>query len=148
MLEKYTSNSVKETHNIGFQIAKLLNHNSIVALSGELGAGKTELIKGICAFFKVDDFVTSPTFTIINQYIGEDNSGEIIIYHLDLYRIKSTKELEEIGFSECIGDSNSIKLIEWSEKADYKLKEPDFAIKIFTDDIDENKRIIEIKKKI
>jgi tRNA threonylcarbamoyladenosine biosynthesis protein TsaE len=144
MKDTIISHSEKETKDIGFQLAKSFHKGNVIALTGELGAGKTELIKGICSYFKVEEFVTSPTFTIINQYNGEVKSGEIIIYHLDLYRIKNTKELEEIGFSECLADEGSIKLIEWPEKAGEKLAKPDFFINIETDNADENKRIIKI----
>ena len=115
-----------------------------VSLYGELGAGKTEFIKGICQYFKVEEIVTSPTFTIINQYTGFLNGKELLLYHLDLYRIKSYKELDEIGFKDCMNSENSIKLIEWAENATDFLPIPRYIVTITFDDNAEDKRIFEI----
>ena len=142
--DKFITNSEKETISLGFKFAEKLAFGDIVCFTGDLGAGKTEFIKGICSKFKVDEFVTSPTFTLINKYNGELDNREINIFHLDLYRIKQSAELTEIGFEECIEDNFSIKLIEWAEKAGNKLESTDFHIYINIDDNDENLRKIEI----
>lgn len=144
VIDNYISNSEKETIKLGFSFAEQLNIGDIVAIQGDLGSGKTEFIKGICRYFKVEEIVTSPTFTVINQYIGEYNKNEIPIYHIDLYRIKSHKELEEIGFRECLFSNNAIKLIEWAEKADGLLLAPGYQVKIKLSEEDENKRSFHI----
>jgi tRNA threonylcarbamoyladenosine biosynthesis protein TsaE len=110
------STSEIDTYNIGKKIASNLSVGDIVAFYGDLGSGKTAMIKGICDFFDVDEIVVSPTFTIINRYEGKEKNIPITIYHIDLYRIENDKELQEIGFSEYLNDSNAIKLIEWADR--------------------------------
>jgi tRNA threonylcarbamoyladenosine biosynthesis protein TsaE len=143
---KYKTNSEDETIELGRKFAKELPVGSVVYLYGELGAGKTEFIKGICEFFNVKDLVSSPTFTIMNKYIGEANNKEIAIYHIDLYRIEQAKELDEIGFEECLFEDNSIKLIEWAEKAKSHSNRPTYTVKIETDEESENVRTIYISE--
>lgn len=105
------SNSVEETISLGKKFAKSLKAGSIVCLKGDLGAGKTHFVKGIASYFGVDEQrVTSPTFTLINEY-----SGEIPVYHFDCYRLKSEHEALEIGIEEYLyGDG--ISIIEWPSK--------------------------------
>lgn len=147
MLEtKYTTNNEDETIELGRKFAKELSLGDIVYLYGDLGSGKTEFIKGICEFFKVDDLVTSPTFTIMNKYIGELKHHEIPIFHIDLYRIEKNHELNEIGFAECLFEENSIKLIEWAEKAETHLKKPTYIVRIIPDEDSENIRQIYISE--
>ena len=88
------STSEIDTYNIGKKIASNLSVGDIVAFYGDLGSGKTAMIKGICDFFDVDEIVVSPTFTIINRYEGKEKNIPITIYHIDLYRI----ELFLLGF--------------------------------------------------
>lgn len=145
MIDKFTTHHQQETVLVGQYVANLIETGYIVALTGELGAGKTELIKGICEYFKVEDLVSSPTFTIINQYQGHFKDRPIVIYHIDLYRIKNPTELIEIGFEECLADESSVKLIEWSERAGEKLNEPNIRINILVDDDNENLRQIIIE---
>lgn len=139
--------SENDTIIAGAEFAKNLKLGDIVALTGDLGAGKTEFIKGICKYFEVDEFVTSPTFTIINQYNGVIANREFSIFHLDLYRIKKAEELTEIGFDECLNDKDIIKLIEWPENAGNKLVDVDFQVKIDLDDDDVNYREIKISQR-
>lgn len=147
MLEtKYTTNNEDETIELGRKFAKELSLGDIVYLYGDLGSGKTEFIKGICDFFKVDDLVTSPTFTIMNKYIGELKHQEIPIFHIDLYRIEKNHELNEIGFDECLFEESSIKLIEWAEKAETHLKKPTYIVRIIPDEDSENIRQIYISE--
>lgn len=148
-MEKQTfiSNNEQETIDLGSVFAKSLKRGDIVALYGDLGTGKTEFIKGICRYFQVQDLVTSPTFTIMNHYYGELDSNSLDIYHLDLYRIKSLDELANIGFADCIYEENSIKLIEWADKAENILDEnANYLIAISQDDENENMRTIDITK--
>jgi len=101
--------SDKETEEAGFYLGKVLVKGDIICLTGDLGAGKTVLVKGIASGLGVDDYVTSPTFTLINEY-----EGEIPVYHFDVYRIADTEELYDIGINEYLyGDG--IILIEWAD---------------------------------
>jgi len=143
----WISHNEVETIGLGKKFAQSLGIRDIVKLEGDLGAGKTEFVKGICEYFKVEDLVTSPTFTIINQYSGKNASNaDILIYHIDLYRIKEPLELDEIGFSECLYDSDSIKLIEWPQNAKTYINKYDWKVNILIDDNDDNLRNITIER--
>jgi tRNA threonylcarbamoyladenosine biosynthesis protein TsaE len=102
--------SLEEIENIS-QILKDNIDHKVVLISGEMGAGKTTLIKSVLKLYKSNDNVSSPTFSIINEYrtLSED-----LIYHMDLYRIKTIEELEGIGFFEYIYSKNQC-FIEWGE---------------------------------
>jgi len=143
---KHITNSEEETINLGKEFASNINAGDILYFYGDLGSGKTEFIKGICEYFKVVDIVTSPTFTIMNKYVGEKKGNEIAIFHIDLYRIEKEKELDEIGFEDCLFENNSIKLIEWAEKAETHLNKPTYVVKITPDEDSENSREIIISE--
>jgi len=104
---KYQLNHLKE---ISLRVTQNLNHK-IILINGEMGAGKTTLIKQILEGFNVVDNISSPTFSIINEY---KTKGQDIIYHMDLYRINRLEELEGIGFFEYL-DSGNLCFIEWGE---------------------------------
>lgn len=142
----FDTNSEEETIEAGKEFSKKLLPGDVVAIYGDLGSGKTEFVKGACKNLHVQELVTSPTFSIMNQYTGSYNNNEIKIYHIDLYRIKTPKDLEEIGFDDCIYSSNSIKFIEWAEKAEDRLTNLSYEVSIKLYDNDENKRTIEISK--
>ncbi len=142
--DEFITNSEAETISLGLKFADCLAFGNVVCFTGDLGAGKTEFIKGICSKYNVTEFVTSPTFTIVNKYDGVIDNHYFDIFHLDLYRIKNPSELTEIGFDEFMDDSDSIKLIEWAEKAGSKLEKIDYHIYIHIIDDDENQRKIEI----
>ncbi len=143
--ENIFSKSENETVDLGKKFASKLSLGDTVAFYGDLGAGKTEFIKGICDYFKVKEIVTSPTFTIMNKYNGELDGEDFGIFHIDLYRIKDTKELSEIGFQDCVYSDNAIKLIEWAEKANSQLQDTNYNVKInFSED--EDSREIKIEK--
>src|SRR5690625_7496312 len=103
---KIHSSSEEETIRIGERLAILLRPGSVVTLSGQLGAGKTTLVKGIAAGLGVKQMVTSPTFTIIKEY-----EGELPLYHMDAYRLEHSEE--DIGFSEYFSD-DGISVVEWA----------------------------------
>lgn len=129
--EIYSSNSEEETHTLAMQFASRLEKGDIVTLSGDLGAGKTEFVRGICSYFDVEDIVSSPTFSIINVYTGRFRSGEALrIVHVDLYRLKSKNELKTIGLEEWLALPDAIKLIEWPEKANGCLSRQHYHIEI------------------
>ncbi len=110
VVEVIISRSEEETVKAGEEFAHLLERGSMVALYGDLGAGKTQFVKGVCRAFKVTEVVNSPTFTIVNEY-----HGTIPIFHIDLYRMKSMDEILGIGFDEYL-ESDGICLVEWAEK--------------------------------
>ena len=104
---KYQLNQLKE---ISLKVNQNFNHK-IVLISGEMGAGKTTLIKQILIGLNVIDNISSPTFSIINEYKTKSTD---LIYHMDLYRINKIEELEEIGFFEYL-ESGNLCFIEWGE---------------------------------
>jgi len=128
------SNSPKDTENLAKKIASLLQGNEILALYGDLGAGKTAFTRGFADFFGLKDEVSSPTFSLVNEYEGT----KFKIYHFDMYRISDASEVYEIGFNEYLNKANAIVLIEWYEKIASVLK-GDF-VKITINKIDENSR--------
>ncbi len=111
-MTKFISNSEKETVALGKEFASTkLKAGDVVALIGELGSGKTRFIKGICSGLGVTEHVSSPSFTIVNEYA----SNVCKIFHFDFYRIASTSELKEIGFDDYIYNEG-ICVIEWADR--------------------------------
>ena len=123
----------------------MLNPGDVVSLLGDLGAGKTEFVRGVCRHFNVEDIVTSPTFAIINQYDGTMASGQpVTIYHVDLYRIDTPEQLRSVGFEEMVYAPNAIKFIEWPEKAACSMPERHWTVAIEQDATNEDSRMIRI----
>ncbi|WDU82547.1 tRNA (adenosine(37)-N6)-threonylcarbamoyltransferase complex ATPase subunit type 1 TsaE [Caloramator sp. Dgby_cultured_2] len=133
---KVKSNSQEMTFEIGLKIAKLLKQGDVISLNGDLGAGKTHLVKGIAKGLEVHEDITSPTFTIVNEY-----DGKMPLYHFDVYRISDISELYEIGFEEYIY-GEGVSVIEWGNLVEELL--PDYTIKINIRILDDNTREIEI----
>lgn len=104
--------SLKSTEKIANKISKLLKKGDIVLLEGDLGAGKSVIVRFILQSLGVKNKITSPTFTIVNDY----HAGDLHFYHLDLYRIEDETELENIGFENVIDDNEAIKFVEWPSK--------------------------------
>ena len=102
-------NDIEETTKIGFSIGKLLNPGDIICLTGDLGTGKTHITKGIAKGLDIDDHITSPTFTIVNEY----DSGRLKLYHFDVYRVSDPDEIYAIGFDDYIF-SDGVSIIEWA----------------------------------
>ena len=111
------SNSLEETHRIAIEFSKGLRSGDIVIFNGDLGVGKTEFVKAICSHWQVEQTISSPSFSIINQYETSYCAGIRTIFHIDLYRIKNHKELIDIGFQELLYTSEAIFFIEWSENS-------------------------------
>jgi tRNA threonylcarbamoyladenosine biosynthesis protein TsaE len=113
LLHEISTNSAEETIAFGRTLGELLAPPKLVLLRGDLGAGKTTLVKGIAAAFEAaaEEDVTSPTFTLVHEYRGPRAN----LYHIDLYRIDTPRELETLGLDDLRSD-NSILLIEWGEK--------------------------------
>jgi len=112
---------------VAADICKLVSSKKIVAFFGQMGSGKTTLIKAICDELQVKDVVSSPTFSIINEY--QSNAGTI--YHLDLYRLNSTMEAVQAGVEDCLYSGN-ICFVEWPEKALSLFPENTLRIRINT----------------
>lgn len=128
MTTVYESNSTEETRAIGKKIGESLAPGSVLALSGDLGTGKTAFTQGIAEGLLIDEWVNSPTFTVIQQYEG----GRLPLYHLDVYRIEDPSELEEIGVDEALfGDG--VCVIEWAEMVEEILPENTVHITITKD---------------
>ena len=120
---------------IGKQIAENLLSGDVILLIGNLGLGKTTLIKGIAKELKVSRKLTSPTYSIVNKYIGKFN-----IYHFDLYRFNTPNEFFESGFEELIFEENTVSFIEWGDRIEnimnenyYRLELEDLGIFVFQD---------------
>lgn len=136
---EFTTHSADETIDFGRQLAKQFAPPKLVLLRGELGAGKTTLVKGIAEGFEAasQDEVTSPTFTLVHEYRGPT----VTVYHIDLYRIDTERELETLGIDDLFGAS-SILLVEWGEKFARFLRERD--VEIAMERVGEDERRIKI----
>ena len=125
--KQFQTHSAEETTDLGRQLASEIKPGSIVLLRGDLGAGKTTMVKGIAEGFKAAEAeaVTSPTFTLIHEYRGP----EVTLYHIDLYRIDTQRELDTLALDDLM-EPNTILLIEWGEKFERFRKERDVEIAI------------------
>jgi tRNA threonylcarbamoyladenosine biosynthesis protein TsaE len=125
MIREITTNSAEETISFGRTLAEMLAPPKLVLLRGDLGAGKTTLVKGIAAAFEAaqEEDVTSPTFTLIHEYRGPHAN----LYHIDLYRIDTQRELDTLALDD-LRSENSILLIEWGEKFARFVRERDVEI--------------------
>ncbi|MEO6119599.1 MAG: tRNA (adenosine(37)-N6)-threonylcarbamoyltransferase complex ATPase subunit type 1 TsaE [Terriglobales bacterium] len=137
--EEFVSHSADETVAIGRKLAARLTPPKVVVLRGDLGAGKTTMVKGIAEGFSAaaQDDVTSPTFTLIHEYRGP----KVNVYHIDLYRIDTRRELDTLALDDLM-EANSILLIEWGEKFERFRKERDVEIAIEHAGGDERKIVI------
>ena len=126
-MRTFQTHSAEETTELGRRLAPELKPGSIVLLRGDLGAGKTTMVKGIAEGFNAAraEEVTSPTFTLIHEYRGP----EITLYHIDLYRIDTQRELDTLALDDLM-TANSILLIEWGEKFQRFAQERDAEIAI------------------
>ena len=122
-------------------LASFLKKGDILVLTGELGSGKTKLTEGILSFFNLQDEISSPTFTIVNEYITE----KLNIYHFDLYRLNDIDEFEAIGGEEYF--EKGVCIIEWGEMIEEILPQDYIKIEFSRNLEDENKRNIKILKK-
>jgi tRNA threonylcarbamoyladenosine biosynthesis protein TsaE len=125
---EYITHSADETISLGRELASTLKDLRMVILHGDLGVGKTTLVKGIAEGLNAatQDEVTSPTFTLIHEYRGPD----VTLYHVDLYRIETQRELDTLGLDELFADDGNLVLIEWGEKLPRLLAECDAEIRI------------------
>lgn len=139
------SQGQRHTQRLGEDFAAMLNRGDVVALVGDLGAGKTEFVRGVCRHLNVEDIVTSPTFAIINQYDGSMAGGSPVkIYHVDLYRVDTPEQLRSVGFDEMVHAPDAIKFIEWPEKASSVMPERHWTVSIESDPSNEDARVIRV----
>ena len=109
----YITNSPAETEAIGAALAKILTPGTVLAYRGDLGAGKTAFTRGLARGLGYDEPVTSPTYTIVNEYLG----GRLPLFHFDMYRLASSDDLWDIGWEDYL-DRGGICAVEWSENVD------------------------------
>lgn len=134
---RYHSRSPEETLSIGKTVAALLKGNETIGITGDLGSGKTQFVKGICSYFDIaENEVSSPTFSLVNEY-----SGRRTVYHFDFYRITEENELWDIGIEDYLS-SQHLKLIEWFELASGVM--PEIFVRIHIQSLNENERKIDV----
>ena len=131
-MEKITNNR-DETLDFAEKLAKQIVAPKIIVLSGDLGAGKTTFSKGFAKGLGISETITSPTFTLLNEYSGDKN-----LYHFDMYRLSSKEEAYELGFENYFENNDGIILVEWAENVKGLFTPP--YLKILIEKIDENKR--------
>ena len=134
----------KETEDKAKNFASLIKgfkNSLLINLIGNLGAGKTTFVRGLIQELGFDEFVKSPTFTIVESY----ESDNLKVFHFDLYRIEDDKELQAIGVEDYLTEENGITLVEWPEKSKRYFNNPDYIIELNHCDNDE-KRLINIIK--
>lgn len=137
---KFISNNEENTRAIGFDLASKLNIGDVVVLSGDLGSGKTKFVEGFLRYFGLEDEISSPTFTIVNEY----RKNDVNIYHFDVYRLEDLDEFYAIGGTDYF--DNGICLIEWGELVEPILSKY-IKVNISKDEKDENVRYITIERK-
>ena len=142
MLIERVTHSAEETKLVGEEIAKLISVPACVFLSGDLGAGKTVIASGIVKGLTGKDYtVTSPTFTILQEY-----TGAFKVNHFDLYRITDVSELENIGIYEYLFDNGAVNIFEWPERAEEIANFASSLYKINISKIDDRSRKITFEK--
>ena len=134
-----TTYSADETQALGIKLAKRLQPGDVIAYFGDLGAGKTALTRGIAQGLGITDIVTSPTYTIVNEYL----TGRLPLFHFDMYRLGSSDELFDIGWEDYLA-RGGVCAVEWSENVDEAFEAP-IRITITKDPADENVRTITLE---
>jgi tRNA threonylcarbamoyladenosine biosynthesis protein TsaE len=141
-----TTNSFEETQKLGEEFAQTLKGGEVLALYGDLGSGKTTFMQGLAKGLGVSRNINSPTFIIMRTYEISSKDSELKnLYHVDLYRIESEKDVEGLGLRELLNDPQNIVAIEWPDKVKNIL--PENCISIYFKYVDEDKREINFKNK-
>src|SRR5215472_7681612 len=115
----YISNSPVETEELGEEWGRAAKSGLVIGLSGELGAGKTQLVKGLARGLNISERVHSPTFAIINMYTG----GRLPLFHLDLYRLETPNQIDSAGIEEYL-NPDGVTVIEWAERLGLLIRSP------------------------
>ena len=131
------TNSPEETERVGAALGKILNPGTVLAYRGDLGAGKTAFTRGLARGLGYAEPVTSPTYTIVNEYLG----GRLPLFHFDMYRLASSDDLWDIGWDDYL-DRGGVCAVEWSENVDDAMEN---AILVTIHKTGENSRRIEIE---
>ena len=134
------SNSEKETIELGKKIASKLQKGMVVVLTGDLGSGKTKLTEGILTYFGLENEISSPTFTIVNEYYADS----LNIYHFDVYRIEDEDDLYSIGFYDYL--RKGICVCEWSENIPFAIPKDAYKVTIERTENDVNERKITLER--
>lgn len=134
--------SIDELNHFARQFWDFVKDAKLFAFHGEMGAGKTTLITTLCKQKGVKEIISSPTFSIINEYVFRENTEERKIYHLDLYRLNSLEEIIQAGVEDCVY-SGDICFVEWPEKAPELLGEN--TVHVYITIIDASKRQVRIE---
>ena len=116
---EFFTNSPEETEQLGCALGKLLSAGTVLAYEGDLGAGKTAFTRGLARGLGATEPVTSPTYTIVNEYL----SGRLPLFHFDMYRLSSADDLWDIGWEDYL-DRNGVCAVEWSENVREALEDP------------------------
>ena len=122
---EFVTNSERETEELGARLAGRLRPGAVVAFTGDLGAGKTAFTRGLARGLGISDRVTSPTFTIVNEYEG----GRLPLFHFDMYRLSSSDELFDIGWEDYLA-REGVCAVEWSENIADALEEGTISVEI------------------
>jgi tRNA threonylcarbamoyladenosine biosynthesis protein TsaE len=130
------SSNPEETRSIGAEFVRNAPAGTVMSLIGDLGAGKTEFVKGLALGLGIDDQVSSPTFTVLHEYRG----GRFPLFHIDFYRLRVERELDEIGFDEYL-KAGGLCAIEWGDKFANRLP-PDSMKVFFSIDADSRREIV------
>ena len=115
----FLTNSPGETEALGAALGKLLQPGAVIAYEGDLGAGKTAFTRGLARGLNCKEQVTSPTYTIVNEYLG----GRLPLFHFDMYRLRSAEDLWDIGWEDYL-DRQGVCAVEWSENVRQALEDP------------------------
>ena len=128
---KFITNSEEETEALGARLAVKLEPGAVIAFTGDLGAGKTAFTRGLARGLGIPDRVTSPTFTIVNEYEG----GRLPLFHFDMYRLGSADELFDIGWEDYLA-RKGVCAVEWSENVSDALEEGTLSVEICRGEMD------------
>ena len=134
---QYITNSPAETEKLGAALANVLTPGTVIAYRGDLGAGKTAFTRGLARGLGCDELVTSPTYTIVNEYLG----GRLPLFHFDMYRLASSDELFDIGWEDYL-ERGGVCAVEWSENVADALEDP---ITVTIDKLGEHSRRITLE---
>jgi tRNA threonylcarbamoyladenosine biosynthesis protein TsaE len=140
---RFRTRSVEGTLALGERIAEMLPPPRVVILRGEVGAGKTTLVKGIAAALgaAAEDEVTSPTFTIVHEYLGTS----VRLFHLDVYRLETEEQIAVLGLDEMAGYDNALLLVEWGERFESIVRRATAEIYMEHGEGDERGLIVRVK---
>lgn len=137
---EHGAGSPRETISLGETLGRLLRGGDFVALTGPLGAGKTQLVKGIAAGLEVgaDEPVVSPTFVLVREYVGR-----LTLYHIDAYRLNHTEELLQLGLDEMVAQPDAVVALEWADRAPGAV--PEHACRIELQHVRLDRRLVQIR---